>query len=217
MEGLVEQLRRFNRKERFYLIGSALGNEKFALSDKFRQSLNQELALDIPLASLVAMDYHLNWIHAAILFAASDGSAVIAHDLETQIAGNQEDVDLLIAYDDHDVTQIVLVEAKGATSWTNKQLRSKAERLKPIFGDDGSLRPFVRPYFVIASPRRPKQLDDRSWPKWMKEPLHWIELKMPHDTQRITRCDTAGSVTAIGTFWKIVNAPLSAPAGEDIN
>jgi hypothetical protein len=33
---LVEHLRAFNRKERFLLVGQALGNPHFALGDSFR-------------------------------------------------------------------------------------------------------------------------------------------------------------------------------------
>jgi len=58
----VEYLRRFNRKERFYLVGWALGRRKFQLDDNFRISMAGKLGLEIPSSAFVAMDYHLNWI-----------------------------------------------------------------------------------------------------------------------------------------------------------
>ncbi len=61
----VEYLRRFDRKERFYLIGWALGRPTFQLDDGFRKSLGSKLGLGIPPVAFVAMDYHLNWIYAA--------------------------------------------------------------------------------------------------------------------------------------------------------
>lgn len=208
MEGLIERLRRFNRKERFYLIGRALGNQAFTLSEEFRQTLGKELALDIPRDAFVAMDYHLNWLYAALLLATAEAGRAIPHDLEPSIAGNQEDIDLLIAYDEDRITRAVLVEAKGATGWTNKQLMSKASRLKTIFDEDGNRWDTVQPRFVIASPRRPRLLNDTGWPSWMKNPVRWIELRMPPDVQRITRCDAEGLIGETGTHWKIVSAAL---------
>ena len=49
------------------------------------------------------------------------------------VVGNQEDIDLLIAFEKQAKTHLVLVEAKGGTAWGNDQLRSKASRLQHIF------------------------------------------------------------------------------------
>ena len=41
MPNLLDQLRAFNRKERYLLIGHALGNPQFRLSDGFSQALHE--------------------------------------------------------------------------------------------------------------------------------------------------------------------------------
>ena len=42
---LVKLLERFNRKERFFLVGDALGNHDFCLSDDFRRRLKDAIEL----------------------------------------------------------------------------------------------------------------------------------------------------------------------------
>lgn len=220
MQGLVEQLRRFNRKERFYLVGQALGKPHFELSDEFRKAVEAQALLTIPVDALVAMDYHLNWIHAALLICGGVPGPVWAHGIDPMIAGNQEDADLLIAFDDGPLTHLILVEAKGATGWTNKQMKSKSDRLRAIFGRNAERHPGVQPHFVLASPRRPQQLAVKTWPSWMKdnersdEPVHWIRLPMPQDLQQITRCDAAGMIGKAGTHWKVLTASAGSGAPE---
>ena len=48
MSDLIEILRQFNRKERFFLIGQALGNEAFSLAERFRQELGEVIGVKIP-------------------------------------------------------------------------------------------------------------------------------------------------------------------------
>ena len=66
MPDLIEVLEQFNRKERFFLIGQALGNEDFPLSKSFRKALGEEIGIDIPRGAFAAMDYHLDWIAASL-------------------------------------------------------------------------------------------------------------------------------------------------------
>ena len=82
-------------------------------------------------------------------------------------SGNQEDIDLLVAFEADDTTHLMLIEAKAETGWTNKQTFLKAERLQRIFGKDGARYPQVKPYFRLTSPRPPKQLESDLWPAWM--------------------------------------------------
>jgi len=42
---LLDHLREFNRKERFYFIGMVLGNTNFHLSQEFRKALGDTLEL----------------------------------------------------------------------------------------------------------------------------------------------------------------------------
>ena len=66
MTSLMELLESFNRKERFFLIGDALGNRTFQLSTDFRARLSKAFGIEPPSSAFVAMDYHLDWIHASL-------------------------------------------------------------------------------------------------------------------------------------------------------
>ncbi len=62
---------------------------------------------------------------------------------------NQEDVDLLVAFEANDdsrwVTHLVLIEAKHLP-WSNPQLKSKATRLGGKFGATGKGHTAVSPH-----------------------------------------------------------------------
>ena len=64
MPTFLKLLESFNRKERFFLVGQALGNPNFQLSDGFRSMLGGQDAFGIvpPKDALVFMDYHLDWL-----------------------------------------------------------------------------------------------------------------------------------------------------------
>ena len=212
MMTLMERLESFNRKERFFLIGDALGNQSFQLSADFRTRLGVAFGIKPPSNSFVAMDYHLDWIHASLFLAlpGKDEDAVYPNT-DTVATGNQEDVDLLVAFEQGDITHLLLIEAKAATGWTNKQTLSKAKRLKRIFGADGTRYPQVKPHFVLMSPRPPKQLKSRCWPAWMTQngqPI-WFELKMPPGRRRVARCDSGGRPSAEGAFFRVLSTSYS--------
>ena len=62
MEQLIEHIQRFNRKERFILVGQALGNPSFVLGREFKTKLADCLQRAIPDDAYCAMDYHLDWL-----------------------------------------------------------------------------------------------------------------------------------------------------------
>ncbi len=64
MADLITLLRQLNRKERYYLVAQALGIREFRLGDDFRGQLAAVVGREIPQDAFVAMDYHLNWLHA---------------------------------------------------------------------------------------------------------------------------------------------------------
>ena len=109
MSDLIEILRQFNRKERFFLIGQALGNEAFSLAERFRQELGEVIGVKIPGNAFVGMDYHLDWIAASLRAHRNPkrvGEAVCNSD---EVAtGTQQDVDLLIAFEQEDCYCLVL-------------------------------------------------------------------------------------------------------------
>ena len=212
----IDLLERFNRKERFYLVGEALNNRSFRLSDDFRERLRCLFGLDepIPSGAFVAMDYHLDWIAAAIRhFMRNDSDALYSNEEigdKRLVTGTQEDIDFLVAFEGEDnVQHLIFLEAKGFSSWDNKQMRSKAKRMRMIFGDKGDRCEGVRPYLCLVSPQEPSRLTFSDFPQWWKdqdEP-YWLELKLPERRCKVTRWDADRDVQSkTGDHFKIVPA-----------
>lgn len=208
MRQLTDYLRCFNRKERFSLVALALGNPQFRLSREFRDALHVVLKVDVPEDAFVAMDYHLDWIYASLHLYESKGDLGPHSNLEGLIRAHQEDIDLLVAFEEQSVSHVILLEAKGVGGFINKQMSSKARRFKEIFGQDGKKWPDVVPYFAIVSPTRPRRLNTADWPSWMlgANGIPRIEMEMGLDLKRITRCTVEGVPLATGKYWKVVSA-----------
>jgi hypothetical protein len=212
---LLETLASFNRKERFFLVGWALGNKRFELDASFRDKLGDRLSAQIAADAYVAMDYHLDWLYAS-LWECRPGQVPgpFINDDPRRISATQEDVDLLIAFNASGVTHIVMLEAKGATGWTNKQLRHKADRLKAIFGETGAAWAGVVPHFAIASPVESSHLITDEWPRWMKTndgKAFWLPMEMPRSLRRVTRCDETGRPRFDGRYWRVITAKRGSP------
>jgi hypothetical protein len=218
----VENLKKFNRKERFYLVGLALGNKKFTISQEFTDVLSDRFNnenIDFSDAQFVAMDYHLDWIYARLVL--SSGKPPIAkfvqdiclftRDEEQKcITATQQDVDLLLAFGDKldpELIHLLMLEAKGATRWTNSQLADKADRLGAIFGHNGEKWKYIaKPHFAVMSPKPPShRLTLDGFPEFMAPngQLLWIKMPMPKDLQKVTRCDAVGTNDQHGDFWKV--------------
>jgi len=204
MLDLIKTLKSFNRKERFYLVSQALGNKDFTLSDEFREQVGNKLNISIPSNAFAAMDYHLDWIYAS-LFAVSKGSLHFTVENKLELNKNQEDVDLFIAFKDDYIYHLILIEAKAESAWTNKQFESKAKKLKSIFGDKECMWVEIKLYFLITSPRKPRQLNINSLPSYLKRSIDdiWFKLSIPNDLVKITRCNEAGRASISGEYWKI--------------
>lgn len=207
MSVIIDNLRRFNSKERFHLVGWALGNPEFELDSGFRDAVSKFFGIAVPQDAFVAMDFHLDWLFASLYYGSGMkiGSAAARDPLE--ISGSQQDIDLLVAWSDGGETPILLLEAKGVTDWGNKQLREKAARLRVIFGSDGSrwLADYrVRPRFGLVSPSTPQKVDTTQWPGWMKPggDLPHIQLPLQGDFLRIERSDGQQSA-AMGPYWVV--------------
>ena len=195
---VIDHLKSFNRKERFLLLCDALGfdNQTFHLSEEFINKLSGCIGCEIPRDSYVAMDYHLDWLQMA-LYLASEPSPPDPILNDRLVEANQEDIDLLVAFGKSGTTHLVLIEAKGDTGWTNKQLKSKADRLKRISNEGRPGTGLVKFHFVMLSPNPPKQIKVRTWPDWMKphgEPL-WLPLRFPKGLRKVTRCKNDKSRT----------------------
>jgi len=182
----------FNRKERYHVVRHAVTGGPWTLSDGFREQLQKALkgVLDtsIPDNAYVAMDYHLDWLSAAYQIGAKGGSPEsLAASGATYdnypneknkplIEGNQQDIDLLIAFVHGDRLYVILVEAKADGGWGNQQLGKKLPRLKEILGDSRDNKRLVNPYLVFMSPSAPPvgsgseepraSISTDDWPRW---------------------------------------------------
>lgn len=215
---LIEWLKLLSRKERQMLLNDALGG--FSLNDSFRARLS-ECGIDVPPDAHVWMDYPLDWIYVAYELAGMspgdfDPNSVFASPNfgrkdPVLINANQEDVDLLVAFTtEKGETRLVMIEAKGVTSWGNSQFQSKAHRLKIIFDEAATWhRDDVIPTYAILSPRPTKNLEIQEWfPSWMltKDGLpQWIPLTPLGRSARIQRWDTSSRASLeAAESWRIV-------------
>ena len=183
MPDLIDILESFNRKERFFLVAQALGKPDFELSPVFRWKLGKTVGVTIPRPPekvFVAMDYHLNWVHASLVLAHHTNTDDRINGLNTKaVERNQEDVDLLVAFKDAGgVYHLIFVEAKGYNTdgmsdglevFDDSQLESKADRLDLILNP----YPAVQPHFCLMSGKRPTSFPN----KWGK----WLEMSLPEE------------------------------------
>ncbi len=197
---LIDILKSFNRKERFFLVGTALGNKTFSLGKEFKNALEGKIGIQIVGEVFVAMDYHLDWIDVSIKLW--NGDIAVGNKFQNkdgQINKNQEDIDLIIAFNSGRKYHLVLIEAKAETGWTNKQMDSKVKRFTEMFGNDGKKQDNLELHFYLMSPRKPKRIN-KDWPKWMTSDgkPNWMELKIPDNLLKVTRCDNKGNAKKLG-------------------
>ncbi len=138
MSKVIESLRSLDRKERFAVVREALCiDEQTPKLDKgFREKLSGCVGVPVPEHAFVAMDYHLDWIRMSLHLAENPAPRPgepfpnLGFD---DINNDQEDIDLLVAFDSGDetapATHLAMIEAKAYLPWTNEQLKSKTCRL----------------------------------------------------------------------------------------
>lgn len=208
MHHLLDNLRAFNRRERFFVVGWALDNPSFSLGDKFRVRIANDTGIHIPADAFCAMDFPLDWLIGCLWLTQEERPRYAM--VETgEVNRWNDDVDLIVAFQAEGKTQLLLIEAKGVTGWNNAQLRRKAKRLGQIFGNGAAADkwPTVEPSFILASPRKSANIDVADWPLWMKSgdrPRWWLELPLPDGLRKIIRCNEDGKKNADGVFWKVV-------------
>ncbi|MCR5867732.1 hypothetical protein [Aquincola sp. J276] len=209
---LVDALKRFNRKERYWLIRNALGPTSERLDEGFRARLAEAIGKDIPATAWWAMDYHLDWLVGALTLVAQGDRGFEAQSNDAGLVnGNQEDMDLVVAFDD----TLLMIEAKGESAWSNAQFQSKVARLEKLRAA-GLLPASIKIFFVLTSPHEPKFLvpeEGAAWQAWLcnpaGRPMH-VPLHMPDDFVKVTRWDAERQAASrTGTCWKIVAARSS--------
>ena len=212
---IISNLRSFNRKERFYLIGQMLGNPEFRMDDKQLDKISELIGIKIPREYFAAMDYHLDWIYASLFLTHNDADKAFKRNsienegvnIDYQISGTQEDVDFLLAFvDEKKITHIVMIEAKGDSYFSNGQLDSKNKRFKAIFGNENTW-PNVRPHFLLCSPKEPQKIniEEPAYFIFKNSKLPWLELDMGEGKNKVTRCDDEGEPYNNGKYWTVEN------------
>ncbi len=214
---IIENLKRFNRKERYHLIRDALGNPDFKLGKPFWGRLRKCLGLqeEVPEKAFMAMDYHLDWIYASLFLTTTQEQPPYRLRSDKKISGTQQDIDLLIAYESDGICHVVMLEAKGALPFGSKEeeaLKSKVERLVVIWGDNGNRWCNVEPHFVITSPK-PLPLRCEEWPKWMlskKGCVQWLKLDIAKNLplQKVTRLHRDPTNKKQYKNWKVEQIKL---------
>ena len=97
MNSLLYYLPQFNAKERFFLLGHVLGNPQFTLGSAFKSELSKGMNLSLPEDLFCAMDFHLDWLYAALRLYTDGGEHKVHSNSDGIIKAQQEDIDLLIA------------------------------------------------------------------------------------------------------------------------
>lgn len=225
MSRVIEHLRSLDRKERFAVLREALGFHPEAprLTEDFREKLATCIGRPVPAYAFLAMDYHLDWIRLALHLAANpriQPETPFPNPEFDDFNKNQEDVDLLVAFEAGDtgrwVTHLVLVEAKAYLPWSNPQLKSKARRLGGIFGADGKSHAAVSPHYVLMTGRRSDKIRTGCWPEWTKkgEEPFWLEYELPRRLEA-TRCSPEGRRSIEGDSlllrWSMPEDPSTEP------
>ncbi|BBR10137.1 hypothetical protein ACET99_05780 [Aeromonas caviae] len=209
---LIENLKSFNRKERFYLVGQMLGNPEFRMDDKQLDKISALIDIKIPREYFAAMDYHLDWIYASLFLTQNHDEKPFPRNfidnkqqIDLQISGTQEDVDFLLAFVDHEnTTHIVMIEAKGDSYFSNAQLNSKNKRFNAIFGDENTW-PNVRPHFLLCSPKEPQNvsIEEPAYFIFKSSKLLWLELDMGDGKNKVTRWEKNDKPCSDGKYWVV--------------
>ncbi len=185
---LIENLKLFNAKERDHLMRFAyLGRsanyteDAVFLNGDFDAALRKVADIGAKARCVFAgMDYHLDWLFAALWMStnrpdwkpgvgkpprvpmAQHESVNGIDDLYTDfrpVTGSQEDIDLLVVYDDGTKLSMILIEAKGSASFNKVQLARKLIRLDRILAEPGIARIADMPLesrLILAAPNQPK-------------------------------------------------------------
>ena len=226
MSPLIDQLKKLNRKERFLLLQAAIGEEQFVLGENFRKQVGKAIGLEVPAKAFFAIDYHLDWLYVAIRSCNAAPDTLFADEIG--INRNQEDIDLLIAFDQDDVTHLVLIEAKGVTGWGREQIASKLRRLAVIDNVVKTSPCKVRFHLLLTGLYESAKLTqaeivglmpDAALPDWafFNTALRWIKLELPEHVELVApmRYDTPDKKSKAGTNWKLQTFRLPERLSSD--
>lgn len=169
-----------------------------------------------------AIDYHLDWLAGALYLHTRPPDPYAHRENQLRlIKGQQEDIDLVVASG----SDVVLIEAKAFSSSSNKQLKSKLQRLKALCDNEtGIYNPSspktdqIRLHFALMSRSESRNMnEDLPWPRWavngQRKPFRLkLETQLP-DYLTIGRCndkdepDRDGELSIIRKHRSCDNSP----------
>lgn len=199
---LIDHIESFNRKERHILWEQATGTgQQVALSNSYRAKLAGAIDIEIPPEHLVCVDYHLNWLYGALLAHTGKLEQTTASPIadadgddpngRRPYERNQQDIDLVVAFESEDTTIVVLNEAKGFTSWGTKQMESKLRRLDRIVDDATPGKDVVLKLVLTSFGKWSKINVD--WGRWADQNgPPFVSLDKPDGRVLIEECDAEG-------------------------
>ena len=194
-------LERFDSHERGILL-QWMSGKSFVIGDELNTQLEKMLGEKVPSDAFVAMDFTLDWLYAAVRCwhdpTLWEGDW-IPRPASHEIKASQEDIDLVAAWERAGVPHLLLIEAKGFTGWSNKQLSSKAMRLKALFDDPAFAG--VRTSFVLVGPQKSANLKVDAWPSVMQRDgrFHFLQVGDPGPRWSIQR----DAATRDWSKWRI--------------
>ena len=195
---LVATLERLNRKERYLVVSHAvLADQPFTLSMDFADELGKKLGLTIPAVHFCAMDYHLDWIKAALTMTFT--KPYTPNRYQAPLAGNQEDVDLIVAFASETEATLILLEAKADSPWTDEQWEHKRDSLAGIFDAPYS---GIIPRLVLMSPKESQDLElpTREWMSGSDGRVHHLEMNWSSPRAKVTRVKSSPAVESYDAF-----------------
>lgn len=242
-EVLVNNLKALNAKERDHLmrfayLGETARYDETAcwLSESMTTALQEQLVGTRlegkkPACVFAAMDYHLDWLHAALVLTCHGPELEVEQrrlctdsswtwPTLQPVIGIQEDLDLLVVFADQQDTVVFCIEAKGVSSFNKKQLARKLIRLDRILlASDAYAHSEIEFKFVLVAPDKPGFEECRLHANAGTDSLmdkyeggrhkvaigcgmNFVELKgFPTTLKKVTRTGAAKAYT----HWKIVN------------
>lgn len=166
----------------------------------------------VPFSSLppvfFAVDVELDAVYAAFaaVFAFGAGLEFPLEDRRgfLELDGIAADAALGRRLPDGSV-ELVLFGARTSGRWASRRFRRTADRLRRVFGDDGSALPGVVPRFVALGPERPGPAQTSAWPRWMVRrdgEAAWLPYAKGGDELSPARCDRKGRPRRGGEYWR---------------
>ena len=216
---LERRLSEFNAKERFALIQRVIGVSVAPHPGFLAETLRRcgiEARAD---RVFCAMDYHLDWLYAALMKDCMDSEPmplVADEHGNFPVTGSQQDADFVMCFtsngaDGKPVTHLLLIEAKGVGAWNSRQMARKLRQyraMRPAFARN----PQIRPRLVLMSSEDPfgkesrQSAEFRSLLSDFKDfgEVAWVELRMS-ETHMVTRLRDEGRDDGPYTRWMVTS------------